>query len=119
MSDREILECAAKAVGLEVRPLDRGPMSPSMQRKVDPWPGEPFSKWVEWNPIKNGGDTFNLMHACELEIRRDENDYGEPIVVAVNHSDVFEDAPSCDAWDIEGLRRIITISVARIGGYEG
>ena len=51
MTDREMLELAAKAAGIEIDPLDaaHGP-----------------DDWLAWNPIKYEGDRYRLARACNL-----------------------------------------------------
>lgn len=53
MTDREMLELAAKAAGIEIDPLDAA--------------HEP-DDWLAWNPIKYEGDRYRLARSCNLII---------------------------------------------------
>lgn len=62
MTDREMLELAAKVGGIELCFNDRG--VPGYWSK---WRGLP--QWNEWNPFEDDGDAFRLAVRLEIEIR--------------------------------------------------
>ena len=64
MSDRELLELAAKAAGLETH-WGSGWQSEMMFREI-PRPNSPLAANVEWNPIDDAGDAFNLVVTLRL-----------------------------------------------------
>lgn len=62
MNDRELLELAAKAAGLEEysNSLGRGPM----YRKYH----SGLQDWVSWNPLTDDGDAFRLAVKLQMEV---------------------------------------------------
>ena len=65
MDDRELLEMAAKAAGLEVLWNVHGS---HFDRRVVPEPIEPFSKWLAWRPLDNDGDALRLAVELRFDI---------------------------------------------------
>ena len=74
MTDREMLELAAKAIGLELH-----------------WDGEgvAWKKWpsFKWNPLTDDGDAFRLAVALDLDLMRTERDI-EAIATLAPHAKV-------------------------------
>ena len=62
MTDRELLELAAKASGLVVRWHSHGHYGPTMEIMEDESGGPP------WNPIADDGDALRLAVKLQLEI---------------------------------------------------
>lgn len=61
MSDRELLEAAAKAAGIELTKwCAEFPGGGVYLRRVVPEPPEPFSKELSWNPLTDDGDALRL-----------------------------------------------------------
>ncbi|WP_147408767.1 hypothetical protein [Kushneria sinocarnis] len=111
MSDREMLECAAKAAGLRFA-VEQRPNGESVTLVIDE---EKCGN--EWNPITNDGDAFRLIAELELNVFHvSGNAYAMP-------SDSDEPESICSYRDsggkIQAQRRAITLAAARIGGYEG
>jgi hypothetical protein len=63
MSDRELLELAAKAAGLEIEFTDHTGRDVHVQVQVL----SPHGGWVDWNPIEDDGDALRL--AVKLNLR--------------------------------------------------
>lgn len=100
MTDRELLELAAKAVGM--------------------WPSpEPFEHVMNrWSPLKDDGDALRLAVSLNLTIRYDSLEDGPVVQVSMPWHDEFS-----DYWLNEWLnkdatratRRAITRAAAEIG----
>ncbi len=67
-TDRELLELAAKAGGIEVRWTDNDVFRGSFLRRVVPKPEAPCSEWLYWRPLDDDGDCARLEVACELQV---------------------------------------------------
>ena len=59
MTDRELLELAAKAAGIPVRDLDS---------RYDCWEETPVLIHRAWNPLTDDGDAFRLAVNLRLEV---------------------------------------------------
>ena len=66
MSDREMLEFAAKAAGIDAHWGD-GWQSDMMFRAL-PRPNSPLVAYVEWNPIADDGDALRLAVKLHLPV---------------------------------------------------
>jgi hypothetical protein len=94
MTDKELLELAAKAAGLEV-------VTPTMLT------------YGQWNPLTDDGDAFRLAVKLEIAI----NPYAGKTVFAHNESGRLGHE-KWDCWDDDpyaATRRAITRAAAEIG----
>lgn len=66
MTDRELLELAAKAAGIEVRWRADDIYGGSFECRVAPEPEAPYSKWLYWRPLIDDGDALRL--AVDLQL---------------------------------------------------
>jgi hypothetical protein len=66
MTDRELLEAAARVAGLDVWP-GIGFQDDKLFVAAKPDPSGKVTG-VEWNPLTNDGDAFRLALACELTV---------------------------------------------------
>ena len=66
MSDRELLEFAAKAAGIDAHWGD-GWQSHMMFRAL-PRPNSPLVTNVEWNPLADDADALRLAVKCKIEV---------------------------------------------------
>lgn len=114
MNDRELLELAAKAAGIEVRWTDSDIYRGSFLRKVVPAPQSPCSEWLYWRPLHDDGDALRLAMKLGICIQfipecdtacayQERSTTGEPFNVHV-----------AALGDIE-TRRVITQAAAEIG----
>lgn len=62
MTDRELLELAAKAAGIDIHPDEKGL-----------WLMTRFETWDEWNPLEDDGDALRLAVKLDIDIRQDGN----------------------------------------------
>ena len=61
MTDRELLELAAKAAGIQFYALSRG------GARYAPQPGI-MQPYVRWNPLADDGDALRLVVKCNLHV---------------------------------------------------
>ncbi len=66
MTDRELLELAAKAAGIEVR-CGTGWESDYLYRDL-PRPNSPLTSSVRWNPLDDDGDALRLAVKLKMEL---------------------------------------------------
>jgi hypothetical protein len=93
MTDRELLELAAKAAGKTLVPFEKLPF---LDEESAPY----------WNPLTDDGDAFRLM--VDMRLPLDIEDYATyvyPLGVHVDHEDKPEAA----------TRRAIVIAAAEMG----
>ncbi|WP_446941737.1 hypothetical protein [Pseudomonas aeruginosa] len=69
MNDRELLELAARAAGIEVRWRDDDIYLGSFERRVFPEPKSPCSKWLYWRPLMDDGDALRLAVKLRFEVQ--------------------------------------------------
>lgn len=69
IQDRELLELAAKAAGIQVRWTDKDIYQGSFLRRVVPAPEAPCSEWLYWRPLDDDGDALRLAVALKLNIK--------------------------------------------------
>lgn len=74
MTDRELLELAAKAAGLDFFWRKPFPEAPQMDLPEEPCLKEEHGGWDDWNPLTDDGDAFRLAVKCHLMI--DTADFG-------------------------------------------
>lgn len=107
MTDRELLELAAKAAGIELQwPLDG---------RVGAYPANPWWKDAPgWNPLADDGDALRLAVYLRLMIawdRWNDNDY-----VCIRHRDLDEEIGiQIDQDPNKTVRRAIVLAAAEIG----
>lgn len=105
MSDRELLDLAARAVGGELLPTTDGYPYWAAFKETPPGP---------WNPLEDGGDAFRLMAELRIDVVFD----GESTVQAI-YTDrsfsfcVFEQAIQEDV--AANIRLAIVNAAAEIG----
>ncbi len=106
MTDRELLEAAAKAAGLDVRWIAE--CQDYYEHRPHMLPGY----WDKWNPLTDDGDALRL--AVKLRIRF-ERHLRDPFVAAF-HDDLtgrFEEPEGDDPY--AATRRAIVRAAAEIG----
>lgn len=103
MNDRELLDMAAKAAGIE---LIGGSKTPMVSDDGD------LSHMREWRPLTDDGDALRLAVKLKLQIR--PNDYDVMVVAQLPaHITVVE---ACDYKDpYAATRRAIVRAAAEIG----
>jgi hypothetical protein len=72
MTDRELLEAAAKAAGMDVH-WGSGWESDYMFRRI-PRPSSPLVTNVRWDPITDSGDAFELAVKLKLSVWFEERE---------------------------------------------
>ena len=114
MTDREMLEFAAKAAGIDAHWGD-GWQSDMMFRAL-PRPNSPLVTNVEWNPNDDDGDALRLMVRLRLEPRFIDNSHSngaEPSRVTLhNFAGIVE---NIDGDPLAATRRAIVRAAATIG----
>ena len=91
---RKMLECAARAVGLN--PL--GSINGRFVVKNGPNPADNFDPY-EWNPLEDDADAFRLARDLKMDVDVDGMDPVREV-------------------DGSGMKHAITLIAAIIGGYE-
>lgn len=108
MTDRELLELAAKAAGLT---LEQGPGSPPEKCLGACLDG---GTWDYWTPLDDDGDALQLAVKLRLMIawdRWNDNDY-----VCIRHRDLDEEIGiQIDQKPEQTVRRAIVLAAAEIG----
>ena len=66
MTDRELMERAAKAADYSIEWCQEYPGGGCYMKRVIPEPQEPYSKRVPWSPLQDDGDALRL--AVELQL---------------------------------------------------
>ena len=69
-TDKELLEMAARASGIEVRWTDQDIYRGSFLRRVVPKPDVPCSEWIYWRPLIEPGDALCLAVKLDIHIKR-------------------------------------------------
>ena len=106
--ERRMLECAAKAAGYEpCRMNDDG--DALLLRGVQ----------EKWNPLTNDGDAFRLASELKLSIQFNGEDDTVPNAVNIYCSNGIHRSGAIYVDVCSDLRRAITQTAARLGGYEG
>ena len=114
MSNRELLELAAKAAGIDAHWGD-GWQSDMMFRAL-PRPNSPLVAYVEWNPLTDDGDAMRLMVRLRLEPRFLDNSHSngaEPSRVTLHN--VAGIVENIDGDSLAATRRAIVRAAAEIG----
>lgn len=118
MNDRELLELAAKAAGLDVEFPDADTadwlVCNDFANASDQWlicnsldeEGDVIG-W--WNPLKNDGDAFRLATKLRISVHQ-----AEKLVQAVNHPSIYADEDVSNGRD-QATRRAIVRAAAEIG----
>lgn len=125
MTDRELLELAAKAGGVFddlvwTTHLDIGVYDRMLKVQPESWHHFRFKAYPnnQWNPLKDDGDALRLAVSLNLTIRYDSLEDGPVVQVSMPWHDEFP-----DYWLNEWLnkdatratRRAITRAAAEIG----
>jgi len=109
MTDRELLELAAKAAGLNVR------WNPTFCKGMGQWERDvrpvdsPFSEWLSWNPLTDDGDALRLAVAVGMVVNTTEIVSSASVSRAICCVEIHGDDP-CAA-----TRRAIVRAAAEIG----
>jgi hypothetical protein len=108
MTDRELLELAAKAVGLS---LEQGAGFPPEKCLGACWDGD---TWDYWNPLDDNCDALRLAVKLRLMVAWDRwNDNG---YVCIRHRDLDEEIGiPVDQSPEQTVRRAIVRAAAEIG----
>lgn len=101
MTDRELLELAAKAAGIEVR-CGTGWESDYLYRDL-PRPNSPLTASVRWNPLDDDGDALRLAHMVPMIVT--------PGTARLLDGRLF----GADTKDIAATRRAIVGAAAEFG----
>lgn len=104
MTDRELLELAAKAAGYRFVRLDEGRLVADIESK---YPG--FTE--EWNPLTDDDDALRL--AVDLELDVDSDCDGEAVIVAGGFGFISLEYGDDDKH--AATRRAIVLAAAEIG----
>jgi hypothetical protein len=111
MNDRELLELAAKAAGIEIVPCTC---------HYEQWPfkyAEGQGKRGHWNPLTDDGDALRL--AVKLRLHILHNDAGEPVLwvsAVLNKTMIHAAEEFADEGDrAAATRRAIVRAAAEIG----
>ena len=103
MTDRELLELAAKAVGIDRRLINGVPILTPSGDKID---------YIErWNPLTDDGDALRLAVKLGIEIY-DHRQYSR---VGVRYNDMLECWEHIDGDVYAATRRAIVRAAAEIG----
>ena len=108
MTDRELLELAAKAAGIEPDWYERG-IAINHGQGEDDYHNE---QWVDiWNPLTDDGDALRLAVKIRLSLSIDS------ITVCCGQTDSFDDgvAEECRGDPYAATRRAIVRAAAEIG----
>jgi len=112
MSDRELLELAAKAAGYVIRDSTRWKNTVVCQVTLD----DGSTNYVQWNPITDDGDALRLAVKLRLEPRFIDNGHSngvEPSRVTLhNFAGIVE---NIDGDPLAATRRAIVRAAAEIG----
>ena len=104
--ERKILECAARAAGLN--PL--GSINGRFVVKNGPNPADDFDPY-DWNPLTDDGDAFRLM----VELRLNVFQAASCSCAVDEEAETETRVEGCNA---EKVRHAITLAAARLGGYD-
>ncbi len=115
MSDRELLELAAKAAGIEFGLYHEAP-SKLVKTQIG-------DAWVSWNPLADDGDALRLAVKCRIDLHTSPIG-GEAVVVTAKHrmrSDILREqnpTHAAEEWKpnpYAATRRAIVRAAAAIG----
>lgn len=101
MTDRELLELAAKAAGMEIILWDFG-FVPHLRYKYD-------HQSFAWNPLNNNGDALLLAVECRISIEFDH--IGDAVLAGESSREKYVDSNYCIST---ATRRAITRAAAAI-----
>jgi hypothetical protein len=110
MTDRELLELAAKAAGIVDYRVKEGGLG-ALEVFCGPglWP-TPSSEWVTWNPLTDDGDALRLAVKLNIEV------IPRKVWIwatHVSHHNVIKEAPGSDPYT--ATRRAIVRAAAALG----
>jgi hypothetical protein len=106
MTDRELLELAAKAAGV---PLS-WPYDPATYARFDGVPPRRTDTWENWNPLADDGDALRLAVKLRMSVKNTEIRAS----VIVEHGWVVTTEPH-NGDPLAATRRAITRAAAEIG----
>ena len=102
MTDKELLELAAKAIGLEIRMkhYEVGGWHCQWHHFID----KGIDEWIDWNPLTDDGDALRLAVKLELHVLNGVAQDGEGRIIVDQSEDPYA-----------ATRRAITRAAAAIG----
>jgi hypothetical protein len=109
MTDRELLEAAAKAAGLELL----WPHDPSTYAPVDGVSPRRTDTWDNWNPLTDDGDALRLAVALRMNVF-----HAAVRVYAMDEEGDIEAAEGHEKDANAATRRAIVRAAAAIGGAQ-
>ena len=107
MTDKEMLELAAKAAGVEY----------GWQHIFDDYEGSTSEKW-DWNPLTCDGDAFRLAMKLNLNIKFDVVPDGATVQAYAEQHHELDDVEITEIYErdqYKATRRVITRADAEIG----
>jgi hypothetical protein len=108
MTDRELLEKAARSAGFErTRVLENGFF------QVHGWREGYETDWEYWNPLSDDGDALRLAVKLGLDVT-----HGGQLVVAEKETKAGEGNGACEPYELDqyaATRRAIVRAAAAIG----
>ena len=117
MTDRELLELAAKAAGHKIN-------ENAMRWREEVIPPEKCSLWIDggstaWNPLTDDGDAFRLAVKLRIDLLADGFDIQAPTVEAIANTGKEVEPFAIEELDCgdpyTATRRAITRAAAEIG----
>lgn len=109
MTDKELLELAAKAAGLNVRQSQRWAETTVVQVRL----GDGTLNWIRWNPLTDDGDALRLAVKLNLTCRFYSGNACAQATTPGGPS-AYEDVTNNDD-PLAGARLAITRAAASIG----
>ena len=107
MTDRELLERAAKAAGMEIAWAD-GPNNDPVVA------AEESAYWQRWNPLADDGDALRLAVKLGLSVRIKSNDRAKATVIGYFREDQLGEPHGPDPY--AATRRAIVRAAAAMAG---
>jgi hypothetical protein len=120
MTDRELLELAAKAVGMDVHWGEA--WQSEMMFRVIPRPNSPLVSNIEWNPLTDDGDALRLAVSLGIDLLFTAEDVEAIATQHARQEDQEMISPwACESWTRKpqdpyaATRRAIVRAAAEIG----
>lgn len=117
MTDKELLELAAKAIGLEIRMkhYDVGGWHCQWHHVID----KGIDEWIDWNPLTDDSDALRLAVKLGLDVCIDTQLEPDPSTHVVGFPDhtsrTIDDVVHHNGDPYAATRRAITRAAAEIG----
>jgi hypothetical protein len=116
MNDRDLLEAAAKAAGIDIKCfVDQVTDYDSPHYGIHAI--QRGNTWETWNPLENDGDALRLAVALRIDFTASlENEHGERLAIAMQCIDDLIEAEEIAIDDpYAATRRAIVCAAAMIG----